>query len=619
MPTPSNRLEIVSQNDVVLASAPIGAGVAPGALAKIGDETEEYFFRIFMPLPWCDFELYIGDVRIEVDLDRYPGHADSKGDSYFESCVDEARVDLWGCPAPAAPRRHLAAIPVFVEPSKLGRARYEGLIRDISLVSQSLVFDFAGKAKRKIEFLAQASSSGVLPWNVEWSFLQEQIWTPLEGALGGILRNPLSGMRRVRSLGFCSESTRLDNTAIERLAEQGIDPRHLDISHGCKAFVPRAGESYDIPEHRIIRLFLLRLLDRLFRFDKVLANQVEELQSERLPRLPGAGVRRRLRDRQQKLDRLDRIRKRAGEMRQSIHRVLTRSFLRSAPAAGEAVLTPAFRFVPAYQRLWTILSRYFEYPEWSLETGSLHAIKQTWALYEQWVFLQLVYAFRLIPELRQVGDFSILQRGTRDTYLYNLARNTKASFLHDGGFEIRLRYQPWVHPVKDAEILGEGICVIGRNQAFDPDILVEFRQPDQPNVRIPTVFYVVALDAKYTGADPESKRNEVNKYHFIASTSGHHSMQIAKEVWIVHPKDDLVDPNSEFWGKRPPDDYDVSGALIPGYLGMRPPLAGADAAAIRREIRPVQAAAEFARRLLEYVPHLKMLREISSSNTRLRG
>jgi hypothetical protein len=159
-----------------------------------------------------------------------------------------------------------------------------------------------------------------------------------------------------------------------------------------------------------------------------------------------------------RVERLVEAERRATALAEMATAVSARPYLRSATPALGPLRTPVFDHVPAYRRVRAAAERLFRGSLMiASDAGEAEQVKSTSRMYEQWVFLQLVAAFRG-SGLRTESIHQIVRSAGWQRYTLDLERGARVSFrVPDSDFVVVLRYEPWVFARETARARRESV------------------------------------------------------------------------------------------------------------------------------------------------------------------
>jgi hypothetical protein len=235
------------------------------------------------------------------------------------------------------------------------------------------------------------------------------------------------------------------------------------------------------------------------------------------------------------------------------------------------------------------------------DVGEAEQAKSTARMYEQWVFLQLVSAFRAAGLRTESADRIVRPAGWQ-RFSVDLERGARVSFrVPDSPLSLVIRYEPWIFPRESARDRRETIYR-GRSGAapWSPDVLIEVLAPGDHNAIAPEVLYAIVVDAKYSRTIGDSQWAEARRYLEIKSTRT--DRQVVHQVWLAYP-----DPTGEIAPYDTDVEWNESRLTLPRgdrLLGVLPLVADEGKLVVEDEaeqIIPTDTALEFAVGVLRYL------------------
>lgn len=477
--------------------------------------------------------------------------------AYFDSARAHTELVLERRSDDVADRRWLVLLSVdlYVLPTKVGEDRYGAMGADLRRVSHSLLSDLYGKSRRSVDIRYAREGQPHHSREAELRAIEGTLGR-IEILLQSIARRPSS---RIVTTTYPKQywgAQRLHPAAIEALARRGTDlraaPRPVNIVSRMKT------ESFDVPEHRIIKAFLSLLLRRCTYCGDAATAHSRAIASERHLRDIRMGEGPSL---YESVD-MPRIAKLHTEMAnarrcETLVMALTRlSYLRDVPAAFSSPRGGVFDRNNDYRALLVIIRRFLlEHAQWYEGDDYSSITKLTWRMFEQWTFLRIIDAFRHAGlELREWTD--TLRQNLRSRFLVDFDRGLMFEGLAGHGLRLRFRYEPWIlghsSAVQAQETLHRGRS---GEVAWSPDVVIEcLRQKDGEWVTV----YAIVLDCKYTPRVTNQHWSGITKYLEIRSTDT--GRQVAKQLWLVCPNEiaqiSSEDPTVEFSNAGPSCDAD---------------------------------------------------------------
>jgi hypothetical protein len=592
--------EIRLREETVAAAGLASAGIVAECEAVV-DENNQYSFRLRRPSHDERYRVRIGDVStqrygLDVDLlipEEFEGTVEWRRFKYFESCVGAVELILL-----SQSQSNPEWIPrirsrLFVYPSKLGRQRYEAMIADLRRISGSVIFDYVSKITRNIDFKEEALSAFTGSLNAEVRLL-EVTWDAIARPYKAICEDPMRGLRRVRTFVSPVDCSILDASSFARLAEHGIDPRVHVSTAGVRVPVMISRETLDILEHQIIRGALVWVCGKASDCRRRIHEKIRTRADAFVPtQLPEAAVRRLRLEAEDEMQALKRLVVRVRTIERHIQSALRSPLIRDAATSTKVVVTPIFQHVQPYRHMLRAFLRYARAAYWTISEGSTESIKQTSKLYEIWVYIQIVAAFKALGFSATAIDGLYQADGERSLTL-EFAQDTVITLTNAKGTRVRVRYDPWIEGRDLALKRRDGLCFSRSGGVVRPDVVIEFLR-GYTEASIPIVSYAAVIDAKYRRVDGDDL-DKLQKYHRLASSVQPNGPDVALQLWLAHPANDEIVCYRQEWGERapsPPQDLPTD-----GFLGLRPPEVDSGEGA---STQPGVAAIRFVSQLLAWL------------------
>lgn len=139
---------------------------------------------------------------------------------------------------------------------------------------------------------------------------------------------------------------------------------------------------------------------------------------------------------------LDAIRSKAGYYLDRVNRWLRSSFLQQLqPHAGPVVVSQVFRKHPIYRNWFSWFQQLYQFNEYSIGFQNSIPLKDTYHLYEIWVFMQLVKILRENGSLLDSSDLFTLEQ---DGLVLNLSEKKESRIKLTGGATLayQRRFKP---------------------------------------------------------------------------------------------------------------------------------------------------------------------------------
>lgn len=456
----------------------------------------------------------------------WPEHA------YFESARGETRVrvEVRNPEASSDAWEQLLQIVVYVVPTKVREEAYQHLVDELKAHSRSLLVDLYGKSRRTYDLRFSREGRSFHSREEELEAI-ESVVQRLGVLLPAIEHRPASRVvRQIAPTNYWG-SERLSSIGMTSLAQRGISvkasPRPISV------FDARMRESFDIPEHRLLKGFLEDLTQRLCLCARAAVEHMQAIEHERplrdirfreglsiyesvdLPKLI------RLRDAERKAKRLRRL----------VHGMTELPFLQEVPAQRPTARDGTFQQSHDYRELFGIIRRFLAKGALEYEGDDFSGVtKLTSRLFEQWCFLRIINAFRATGvEMREWTE--ALRDYLFSRFLLDFDRGLQFEGSLGGKMRLRFRYEPWILGEEAAAAAGETLCRVSKqNVAWSPDVVIECLLPAGDTWES---VYAIVLDAKYVSRIHDSQWNDTRKYFQIRSTRSRR--QIVRQVWLVWP------------------------------------------------------------------------------------
>lgn len=543
-------------------------GVAETAGAAIAlDEGDRVAFELSPKMPGREYQVRIGDELYPPTIIGRKSVEWSDRD-YFDSARGPTRLSLLERLEDSdEPWCERFVCEFWITPGKINDAAFERMTADLSRLSSGLLFDLLAKSTIKIAPRSASGGPSIAAQSAQAELrLLESVWDELARALTLVLQQPEMHLRRSIEQRPCVGTEPLSHNEFARLASIGIDLRRRETPRPFSANVLVTKASADTLENRVIVAFLHLLAARLRECLKRARLEVT-LMAERRRFWSAAGAAEGVADFEQ--PRRERLQQ-AGDVAETILarlRLATRAFSRvGAYNLTRGVPdTPVFRNVAAYHRIWRIMRRYLSESAVTVDTGPEERLKQTWRMYEQWVFLQIAGALRE-SGLQCVNQEDFVAELSRHRFTVDLQRDARLVFTADQGERIVLTYEPTIYPKPIAQHAGGSVYLgASSTKPWSPDVLVEIFRPSAAGPL--TLTYAVVVDAKYT-RNPTRRLEDCLKYLKIRSTETDGA--VVRQIWVAAPNDSGIVPDDAAitWSDTGP--MIALGELVWGVLGLQP-------------------------------------------------
>lgn len=485
-----------------------------------------------------EYRISIGDVPL-ADLVADPrmvggmamlGHQVWGEDVYFESGRGRTQILLQARPraSTADAWDTLFDATVYVVPTKLGDDAYETMTDDLQAISRSLLVDLYGKSSRTydVRFAREGRASQSREEELESiGNVVDRLGTVLQD----IQRRPSSSIERqhVRSAYWGAE--RLSPRALVDLSRRGLTPR--SAPRPIPIVQARLAESFDIPEHRVLKGFLQILHARADACARAAAEHIRSIQAERPWRDLRLGESASIYESVDlpKIARLGEGLRRAEQLQRVIRAMEDLPLLRNVRPGLDRVGSGVFQRSPEYLELFHLIRQFLLSSALSYEGSDFSAVtKLTWRLFEQWCFLRVVDAFRAAGvDLRDWTD--VLRQNLAARFILDFDRGLQFEGHVAPGFRLRIRYEPWILGEQSAAQAGETLYRgSSSNVAWSPDVVVEVLKEDGDAL---DPVYVVVLDCKYHHGIREHDWTDTRKYFQIRGIRTRR--QVVKQLWLI--------------------------------------------------------------------------------------
>jgi len=450
---------------------------------------------------------------------------------YFDSARGSTTLVVESRPErdESAPWELLCSARLYVVPTKLGEQRYLAMGAELDSVSHSLLADLYGKSRRTVDMTRARSSRHSRPRDVELQAIERAL-LDVEVLMDSISRRPASCVASDFRPYLYWGQRRLHPAAITRLTRRGVDPRHAPRPVSVLGRTKQ--ESYDIPEHRMVRAFLALLAERSALCATVARSHAEAIMADRS--LRDVRLRKGLTlyeavdaPQVERLRRAGRVARRCQVTASAMQQM---PIIRAAPAEFTNSSGGSFQRSDEYRALFAVMRRFLEnHADWYRAGDYALTVKLTWRMYEQWVFLRIVNAFRAAGvDLREWTD--ALRQNVHSRFVIDFDRGLTFEGVAGHNLRIRFRYEPWILGRSAAEKRGESLYR-GRSgrTAWSPDVVVECLRSDGGEW---VTVYAVVVDCKYSSRlDRQWRGGE--KYLEIRSTAT--GKQVARQIWLAGP------------------------------------------------------------------------------------
>jgi hypothetical protein len=504
------------------------------------NESDVLSFVIYNPSEANEYQVTIGDIPV---ADMVPTPEDSGGIAlgdrivwrelcYFESARGHTRILVEHQPRHGVPEKwaNLISIGVYVLPSKLGEDRYEYMTDEMETISRGLLVDLYGKSRQTHDLRLSKEGANVHSHDQELHSI-ETVLTRLDPLLRSIGQRPACRVQAMSVIRHYWGEMRLAPSSISWMARRGeaTGKQNRPLS----VLTPVKIESFDIPEHRIVRAFLKILVRRAKYCLQVANGHIEAIQSERHLRHIKLSTGPTLFE-SVDLPRIKRLESAALRAKNSIALATGLAhlpYLRSINPQLLSVHEGTFQRNAEYRLLLYLIRQFlltnavcYEGEEWSEIT------KLTNRLFEQWCYLRIVEGFRTTGlVLKEWSD--ALRENLKNRFTLDFDRGLLFEGEFGSGLRMRIRYEPWILSRHSATVAGESLCRgTSHNVAWCPDIVIECLQLREAEWH---PVYCIVLDCKYTAAVRRQHWSGTEKYLEIRSTRT--QRQVVRQLWLIAP------------------------------------------------------------------------------------
>ena len=516
------------------------AGAAPGnAQDATVFEDRWYALALYDFDAAATYTIAIGDETLHLESRRFTNSMEFERGVYFESASGATALAVDATKGGETAR--VFETSLYVVPSKIGWANYRAMVVDLQNVCRSLVMDVTGKSK--------APGGGPAnPPSARFKTFEEELQSVCRAArrlrplVAEIRRAPKAAMTAAPAPAAPARCR--SRRALDAMMKRGFTPGAA--APRSSYLVPRLAISRDIPEHRLIKAFLVLLARRIAECRTGIADEIRRLEAEGAfrshPSLPGEASLYETED----LPKIRRLRERDDEALGNARWLadeLSAEFWE--PVAIEVFSPDPTQFAENayYLEAVNIVLQYLrDTSHWgSLSPSRTMMAKKNSRMYEQWVLIQLVAAFSSAG-LAFTGWDEALGRSIDSRFAMDLARNTTVRAPLAKGWSLVIRYEPWIFPKEESwKFPSETLCHFGKGN-WSPDIVIELAKNDG---RRDSTVYAIALDAKYSRRPTREMRENIRKYSRIRTTDGRFGRRVARQVWLVYPGE--TERRRPFW------------------------------------------------------------------------
>jgi len=500
-------------------------------------EGHKYTLTVAGADPSVSYRIRVGEEILSSGSKAFGSTVLFESDAYFESGFGRTEFSVWNFDQVAP--SELSRMVFYVIPTKISTLNHNRMVDDLRRLCNALALDIVGKSKLSCVTLSFARE--------HLSRSHEEELVAIKSLLSGFMplvaeikRSPSSKVvfqRRYASVGR-NRTVR----GVVAMMKRGIDPLGGEQGRKCKS--ERLVESVDLPEHRLVKSFLLLLLTRLRKCRFGIENDIGRLRSEKRFRhrigLQGEVSLYESED-VPKIRKLQSYYSEVEDVESCLSEELGGRFWLGV---REHMFSPTgiqFTGNGYYRRIENIILHYLrDGYNWGGISGADFMVKKTSKMYEQWVLVQLVSAFERQGIQMTTWDH-VIEKCLSSQFGLDFKTNTIFCGSLNERYCLVIRYQPWILPYKMAkDYPDETLCHFGSEDSFwSPDIVIEMRETSS----LGRTIYAIAVDAKYTRHPSEKMRSSVLKYQKIRSCKGR-SDQAVRQVWMVYTgnadEDDVI-------------------------------------------------------------------------------
>ena len=527
------------------------------------DELDKCGFRLSPSDPDKQYRVFIGDLLSShltsssndpggytlAGVQVWPGYC------YFESArgrtivaiqvnSDDTCSDAW---------TNLLELPVCVLPSKLGEDAYNGMAKDLESLSRGLLVDLFGKSNRTVDI---RFASGIRAFASREEELESilRVTERLAILLQHVQRRPASRTTKVMMRATYWGREHLSPKALNLVSQQGISL--LATGFPVAVLQSRFAESFDIAEHRLIRAFLILLINRARVCRRAASRHIDAIDSDRSFRDIRLAHTQSIYE-SEDIPRLQRLGMALVESRRvelMLKGMMNSPFLQGVKPQLIVPHGGLFQRTPEYQEIGKAICNFIASKGvWHDGTESSVVTKLTSRLFEQWCFLQIVESFRNFGlPLKEWA--SVLNQEHQSKFIMDFERGLQFEVSLTSTLRLRLRYEPWILGQRAATQKGETLCRgTSDSVPWSPDIVLELMREGESSL---TTIYAIVMDCKYSRGLRERHWGDTLKYTQIRST--HTNRQIVRQLWLIS-----VGTESSIESRDPHVKFDQNGPSSP--------------------------------------------------------
>jgi hypothetical protein len=508
------------------------------------NETDPLSFELSAPMEGVQYTIQIGEMWISEflpdgvnpdgmrlrGLHVWPEHV------YLESARGLTPIRVFSRSRDGAGFSLRVEGSVFVLPSKLGEDAYEAMSSDLARLSKSLLSDLHGKSRRTYE-LRHARNLRHLHSKEEELQAIRKICPKIERTLISVSRNPsFTVEREQRTLRFNGQRP-ISVRALTRWASRA--PQTRGLADGVRTVDWVKAESFDIPEHRFVKAFLLLLQSRARACASAARRHIEAIEKDRPFRDVSLSKERASLYQTQDLPMISRLESAIEDARTTtalVQGMLENPLLANVKAEFAPVRGGMFGRGPDYRELENLMIRHLRsHADW-VEGDSFNNIgKLTSTVYEQWCYLKIVDAFRDAGVEMEDWNGSI-DHTTRGRFTIDFSRGMRFEGAITPSLWLRVSYQPWIHNFDTARRMATSLFRGGgEGVSWSPDVVLELCTRHGGGW---APVYAVVFDSKYSRRIHDRQWSGTQKYLEIRAT--HNRRQICRQLWLMAPTSEEV-------------------------------------------------------------------------------
>lgn len=505
------------------------------------DEAEPVSFELTHPKPAVSYAIQIGEMWISEFLPdgvapegmRLRDQNNWVEYPYFESARGLTPIRLYTRSGQSERMELQLEGSVFVLPSKIGEECYKAMSEDLARLSKSLLSDLHGKSRRTFELKHSRALRHLHSKEEELQAIR-RVCPKIERLLSAISKHPSFKVHQVqRNIRFSGQKP-VSAKTLARLAR--TNPQIEKAVAGVNVIEWATAESFDIPEHRFLKAFLMFLRSRAEACAAAARRHIVAIEKDRPYRDASPGSRSGKPTLYQIQDlpmiaRLQTATQDAQSAKNSIEQMLHSQLLASSRAEFVPVQGGVFSRSAEYRELERLMLRHLRHHAQWVEGDSFNNIgKLTSTLYEQWCYLMIVDAFRDVGV--QLSDWNgNIDDVSKERFTIDFARGLRFEGEITPSLRLRISYQPWIHNLETARRVLSSLYRGGTDVvSWSPDIVLEICT-HQNGFWAPV--YAVVLDSKYSRRIREDQWSATGKYLEIRAT--HNRRQVCRQLWLMAP------------------------------------------------------------------------------------